>query len=137
MIDPSAAPLPVAVIGGGRMGRLLARVFSEMPQVKLVGVCDADADTAAAAADQFECRAFTKLDDLLGQIRAATIAVPTVHHADVAEACMNAGVACLVEKPLAKDVYDARRIANAAARTGVTVQAGHIERFNPAIRAMG
>jgi predicted dehydrogenase len=64
-------------------------------------------------------------------VKAVTIAVPTRFHAEVAEACIRRGVACLVEKPLAKDASDAAR------RAGVTVQVGHIERFNPAVRAMG
>src|SRR5206468_4053237 len=129
-------PLPVAVIGCGRMGRLHARVYSKMPTVKLVGVHDADADTAAATADEFGCRTFARIEDLLPHVKAVTIAVPTNRHADVAELCLGHGVACLVEKPLAKDVMDARRIAEAARGSGATVQVGHIERFNPAIQAM-
>lgn len=130
------SPLSVAVIGCGRMGRLHARVYSEMPRVRLVGVYDADPDAAAAAAEQYKCRAFTDLDQLLAAAEAVTIAVPTAFHADVAEKCLAAGLACLVEKPLAKDVAEARRIVLAAQRAGAVVQVGHIERFNPAIRAM-
>ncbi|MDB5174536.1 MAG: ycjS [Phycisphaerales bacterium] len=113
-----------------------ARVYSEMPSVRLVGVYDASEEAALAAADQFNCKAFTGLDEMLGQVKALTIAVPTAAHADVAEKCLAAGVSCLIEKPLAKDVADARRISAAAARSSATVQVGHIERFNPAIRAM-
>ena len=129
-------PLPVAVIGCGRMGRLHARVYSEMPTVKLVGVYDANREAAEAAAKDYGCPVAASVDELFSRARAVTIAVPTRHHADVAEACIRRGVACLVEKPLAKDVADGRRIADAARRHGVTVQVGHIERFNPAVRAM-
>jgi predicted dehydrogenase len=118
------------------MGRLHARVYSQMPQVRLVGVYDASPEAAAAAADEYGCRAAATLDELLPQVKAVSIAVPTQFHADTAEACIRRGVACLVEKPLAKDVADGRRIADAARRHGVTVQVGHIERFNPAVRAM-
>ena len=133
---PAFGPVPVAVVGCGRMGRLHARFYAKMPQVTLVGVCDADADAAAAAADEAGTRPFTDLGDLLSQVAAVTIAVPTTAHADVAERVIAAGVACLIEKPLAKDVADGRRIAAAAAAGDVTVQVGHIERFNPAVRAM-
>lgn len=118
------------------MGRLHARVYSEMPQVKLVGVYDANAGAAAATAADYGSRAVATIDELLGAVRAVSIAVPTQFHADVAEACIARGVACLVEKPLAKDVAEGRRIADAVRRHGVTVQVGHIERFNPAVRAM-
>src|SRR5688572_15414320 len=136
---PSAATdgrLPVAVIGCGRMGRLHARVYSQMPAVKLVGVHDANPDAAAAVAGEFNCRAFQSLDELLPTVAAATIAVPTQFHADVTGACLDRGVACLVEKPLARDVAEARRIVEQARRTGVPVQVGHIERFNPVVRAV-
>jgi predicted dehydrogenase len=126
----------VGVIGCGRMGRLHARVYSEMPAVKLVGVYDDNRDAAESAAADYGCAAAGSLDELLSRAGAVTIAVPTRFHADVAEACLGRGVACLVEKPLAKDVADGRRIAEAARRAGVTVQVGHIERFNPAVRAM-
>jgi predicted dehydrogenase len=118
------------------MGRLHARVYSEMPSVKLVGVYDANPDAAQSTAVDYGCPPAASLDELLSRAKAVTIAVPTRHHADVAEAAIGRGVACLVEKPLAKDVADARRIAQAARGGGVTVQVGHIERFNPAVRAM-
>ena len=65
-----------------------------------------------------------------------SIAVPTAAHADVAEKCLLKGIACLVEKPLAKDVASGRRIVDVRRRLNVPLQVGHIERFNPAIRAM-
>ncbi len=126
----------VAVLGCGRMGRLHARVYSQMPGVNLVGVFDADADTAAAVADSFGCEAFSDLDALLGRIDAATIAVPTNFHATLAEPCLRRGIHLLIEKPLSKDVADGEAIAAWAAESGALVQVGHIERFNPAVRAM-
>ena len=126
----------MAVIGCGRMGRLHARVYSQMPTVRLAGVYDANPDAAAAAAADYGGRPFASLDDLLNEARAVTIASPTGTHADLAEQCLSRGVSCLVEKPLAKDVPDARRIVDAARDCGCVVQVGHIERFNPAVRAM-
>jgi predicted dehydrogenase len=133
---PLFGPLPVAVIGCGRMGKLHCRFYSQMPQVKLVGVFDANPETAADAADEFRTTAFSNLDDLLRQSAAVTIAVPTTVHPEIAKHCMDRGVACLIEKPLAKDVADARKIVEWGKSSNVTVQVGHIERFNPAVRAM-
>jgi predicted dehydrogenase len=134
--NKESAPLAVGVIGCGRMGRLHARVYSQMPGVKLVGVHDASAEVASAVADSYSCRAFDKLDDLLSQVQAVTIAVPTAYHADMAEACLNRGIACLIEKPLARNVQEATRIADRAASSGTVVMVGHIERFNPVMRAV-
>jgi predicted dehydrogenase len=131
--------MPVAVAGCGRMGRLHARVYSEMPQVQLAGVVDADKDVAKAVAETYGSKPYTSVEEMLADnpnLAAATIAVPTVYHLQVAEPLMRRGVSCLIEKPLAKDEDEARKITAIARETGVTVQVGHIERFNPAIRAM-
>ncbi len=131
--------MPVAVAGCGRMGRLHARVYSEMPQVRLAGVVDADKDVAKAVAEQYDSRPYTSVEEMLADnpdLVAATIAVPTVFHLQVAEPLMRRGVSCLIEKPLAKDESEARQLTAIARETGVTVQVGHIERFNPAVRAM-
>jgi predicted dehydrogenase len=117
------------------MGRLHARVYSEMPGVKLVGVHDANPDAASSTCEDYGGRAFENLEELLPHVKAVTIAVPTEFHAAVAEPLLKRGIACLIEKPLAKTADEARRIA-AAAKNGTVVQVGHIERFNPIVRAM-
>src|SRR4051794_36011775 len=129
-------PLPVGVVGCGRMGQLHARVYSQMPQVRLVGVFDADADVAAAATEKFGGEGFKTVEALAERVAAVTIAVPTKFHAFVAEPLLRRGIACLIEKPLAKDVEEAKQIAGWAKEHRAIVQVGHIERFNPAIRSM-
>jgi predicted dehydrogenase len=135
-IKKSHKPLRVGVIGCGRMGRLHVRVYGQMPSVKLIGVFDASQDAVAAVADEFAAPAAKSLEELLGQVDAVTIAVPTKYHLTIAQQCIEKKIACLIEKPLAKDVTEARRIVELAGKHKVTVQVGHIERFNPAIRAM-
>jgi predicted dehydrogenase len=134
--EPTLDKLPVAVIGCGRMGRLHARVYSQIPGVTLVGVYDANLDAAKATAAEYGGEGFDSIDRLLDQAKAVTIATPTTTHLTLATACITRGVACLVEKPLAKDVAEARQIADLARLHNVPVQVGHIERFNPAVRAM-
>jgi predicted dehydrogenase len=118
------------------MGRLHARVYSQMGQVKLMGVFDVAADTAAAVADEFAVPARKSLEELLANVDAVTIAAPTKSHLSIAQECLKRRIACLIEKPLAKDVAEGRRIVDLASQNKTTVQVGHIERFNPAIRAM-
>lgn len=118
------------------MGKLHTRVFSQMPTVRLVGVHDADPDYAQAAADAYNTKAFASLDDLLAQVKAVVVAVPTKFHLDVARACIARGVHMLIEKPLAATVAECEEIAARAGEAGVVVQVGHVERFNPAVRAM-
>ena len=118
------------------MGRLHARVYGQMPQVNLVGVYDANAEAAQAAAEQYDTRAFTNLDELLASVSAVTIATPTVTHLEMARACLSRKVPCLIEKPLAKNSAEGRQIVELARANKTLVQVGHIERFNPAVRAM-
>ncbi len=128
--------IPVAVIGCGRMGRLHARVYSQMPGVRLVGVYDANAEAAEQTAQQYQTAFVRTLDELLPQVQAVTIAVPTRFHLATAEPFLRRGIACLIEKPLAPDSTEGQRIAQLAREHDAVVQVGHIERFNPAVRAM-
>jgi len=132
----STGPLPVGVVGCGRMGQLHARVYGQMPQVRLVGVYDADADVAAATCSKFGGEVFGSVEALAERVQAITIAAPTQFHAAVAEPLLRRGVACLIEKPIAKDVEDARKIVRWAKEHNAVVQVGHIERFNPIVRSM-
>ncbi|CAN5622710.1 Gfo/Idh/MocA family oxidoreductase [soil metagenome] len=118
------------------MGKLHARVYSQMPRVRLVGVHDADRDAAEASVAEFGGDVFDDLDALAQRVSAVTIAVPTNRHAAVAEPFLRRGVACMVEKPLAGDVAEAKQIVAWGREHNAIVQVGHIERFNPAIRAM-
>ena len=127
--------LPVAVIGCGRMGRLHTRVFSQMPRVKLIGVYDANAEAAEEAAEQYGT-AVASMEQIADQAKAVVIAVPTTYHLATATPLLERGIACLIEKPLAGNSGEARQIAGIAARHNAVVQVGHIERFNPAVRAM-
>jgi predicted dehydrogenase len=130
-------PIRAGVVGVGRMGRHHARVYATLPETKLVGVVDANPERAEALAEQFSCRAFHSVEALLKEgVDVASIAVPTTHHRAAAEPLLSAGVACLIEKPLAGDVAESRLIKEAADRAGTVLMVGHIERFNPIMRAL-
>jgi len=128
--------LCVAVIGCGRMGRLHARAYHQTPGVVLAGVYDINRPAAEAVAGQYGCRAFASLEEAAAAVSAATIAVPTEAHLAAARPFLQRGVACLIEKPLAADAVQARQIVDLARSSGALVQVGHIERFNPVVRAI-
>jgi hypothetical protein len=130
-------PLRVGVIGVGVMGSNHARVFADMPGVKLVGVVDPDSSQRDFVANALGCAGHDNFDDLLdGGVDAVTIAAPTHMHHDMALACISRGVDVLVEKPIASSVEEGREIIAAARRAGVTLMVGHVERFNPAVEAI-
>jgi len=128
--------LRVGVIGCGRMGRLHARVYSQMARVTVMGIYDAMPEAARAVGEEFNLPVAASIAELLEKVDAVTIAVPTKFHLEVAEQCIKHKVACLIEKPLARNVAEGKAIVELARANHVTVQVGHIERFNPAIRAM-
>lgn len=103
--------------------------------MELAAVVDSDAAQAQAVASQFGCKAFTSVTALAGRVDAASVAVPTVHHLSVAASLMAAGVDVLIEKPLASTLEEADELVRLAAANQRIVQTGHLERFNPAVRA--
>jgi predicted dehydrogenase len=107
-----------------------------MPSVRLVGAFDPVQASSAAVARDYACSAFDSMDDLLGRCAAVTIATPTSTHLKVASVCLARRIPCLIEKPLAATVAECREILGLSTRYDTPVQAGHIERFNPAIVAM-
>ena len=126
--------LRVGVIGLGTMGKNHARVYSELPGVELVGVCDAEEGLAENIAEKYRARAFTNYSELLKQnLDAVSIAIPTSIHKKVAVDFANAGVNILVEKPIADTVPNANEIINSCQQNRVKLMIGHIERFNPVI----
>ncbi|HEX9755928.1 MAG TPA: Gfo/Idh/MocA family oxidoreductase [Gemmatimonadales bacterium] len=127
--------LPVGVIGVGTLGRHHARHLAGFAQVRLVGVHDLNRARAEEVAAEVGSRAFPDLDGLLQRVKAVTIAVPTAAHGEVGLRALGAGVAVLMEKPVAATLEDADRLVAEADRRGLLLQVGHIERFNQAIRA--
>jgi predicted dehydrogenase len=135
--ETSAKTLRCAVIGVGRMGRHHARVYAQTPGVRLVGVVDDDEGRRESVAEARACKALPSVDALLAEgVDAVSIAVPTTHHLRIARPLLEAGVACLIEKPLAPDAEEAEEITRLAEASGAALQVGHIERYNPAVRAL-
>ncbi len=135
----SDTPIPVAAIGVGRMGRHHARIYHQLPQAELLAVVDGDEDRAGALADQYGCDCLATVEELLDkypQVKAVSIAVPTVYHEAVAEPLLSRGIACLIEKPMAQSVEVGKRIVETARKHNTLCQVGHTERFNPAVRAI-
>ncbi len=131
----ASRPTPVAVVGAGSFGRHHARVYSELPEATLVAVVDRDLGRARQVAEEYGCEAMNTLDGLAGRVLAASVAVPTDHHATVGVQLMEAGIDVLVEKPIAADVASATSLVGVAERHGRILQIGHLERFNPVVDA--
>jgi predicted dehydrogenase len=128
----------VAVIGAGSMGRNHARVYSELPGVELVGVCDAEPDVAHEIASRYHAAAYQDYIEMLDAVRpdAVSVTVPTSKHQEIALAALDAGAHVLVEKPIAATVEGGRLMIEKARSINRQLMVGHIVRFNPALQQL-
>lgn len=138
----SAAKTRLAVVGAGAFGRNHLRVYRALEDagypVALAAVVDADPTVRDEAATRYGIPAFGAVDDLLTSnldLQAASVCVPTIHHASVAAQLMKRGLDVLVEKPIATSLAEADHLVALAAEHGCVLQVGHLERFNPAVDA--
>jgi UDP-N-acetylglucosamine 3-dehydrogenase len=127
------------VVGAGNMGRHHARNYYDFADADLRAVVDVDIERARALAARFRCRAYASVDDLLveePEIVAASVVTPTRDHVETASALLSAGKHVLVEKPIAATLTEADRLIALAEEHDVLLAVGHVERFNPAVRAL-
>jgi len=129
------AALAVGVAGVGSLGRHHARVLAGLDGVRPAGVYDVRPERAAEVAAEFGVPAAASLEALIEASDALVVAAPTVAHREVAAAALDAGRHVLVEKPMTATLEEADDLIARAARRGVVLQVGHIERFNPAVEA--
>ena len=125
----------IAVVGVGHLGQHHARLLAAMPNVDLVAVVDTNLERGAEIAARCGTVALADATTIVENVDAAVIATPTTSHVEMALPFVEAGVAVLVEKPLAASVAEADRLVEAAADRGSLLATGHTERFNPAVAA--
>jgi predicted dehydrogenase len=125
-----------AVIGVGYLGHFHAEKYAELANAELVAVVDLDRERAEAVAGKTGARAFTDYREILDLVDAVSIVVPTQAHYEVAKAFLEKGVHVLLEKPITTTLAEADELIRIAATQKVVFQVGHLERFNPVVRAL-
>jgi len=131
-----AGEVRVGVAGVGHLGQHHARLYAGLTGCRLVAVADTDETRAREVAARHGVTALADPALLIGQVDAVSVAVPTVAHRDVAEPFLRAGVAVLVEKPIAGSLDETDRMIQSARASGAMLVVGHTERFNPAVQAL-
>lgn len=131
----SVGPIRTAVIGVGYLGRFHAQKYAQLAGSKLIGVVDQNQQAAQAVGAELGVSVYQDYREVLGQVDAVSLAVPTpLHHAIGCELLEN-GIHVLIEKPIATTTREAQELIDIAKRRGCVLQVGHLERFNPAIVA--
>lgn len=130
----------VGVIGVGYLGQHHARIFSELGSelgnVRLAAVVDADMARAEEIAGKYGCGVYSDYRDILGKVDALSIVTPTTMHYEIAMDCIRAGKDILIEKPITTTVEEADELIDASGKAGTIIQVGHLERFNPVFSAV-
>jgi len=122
----------IGVIGAGVMGERHCRVCANLPRVELVGVAELNEERGRLVADRYETTCFPDYRALLPQLDAVTIAASTPVHYTLTAECLELGLHVMVEKPITETIEQAQQLVHMAGERGLVLQAGHIERFNPA-----
>ena len=127
----------VGVIGVGSMGKNHVRSYAALKHVcELVGIYDIDQEQSKEMAKSYGVKSFSSIKELLEEVDAVNIATPTTTHYDIALQAIKAGKHILIEKPITNKIDEANEILEKAKKKKLIVQVGHIERFNPAIKAL-
>jgi predicted dehydrogenase len=129
-------PLRVAVIGAGHLGKIHARIAAGLEDIELVAVADPVEANRTSVAQESGTRAVADYRELIGDIEAAVVATPTTYHHAIGMELLGAGIPLLIEKPIALTSAHAGDLVTLARQKGLTLQVGHVERFNPALAAV-
>ena len=125
-----------AVVGVGSLGRHHARIYHELPGVRLKGVVDILPERCEEVAHSYGCESFCDFRELIGLVDAVSLAVPTVLHAQIGSQLLESGLHVLVEKPISHTLEGADKLISAQRTSGKVLHVGHTERFNPAVTAL-
>ena len=128
--------LRVGVVGVGHIGKNHARLYAELPSAEFTAIYDIDADAARQSSAQYRVVAAGSLEEFANQVDAVSVATPTGTHFEVARDLLNRGKHLLIEKPIAENIAHANELAELAAKRGLVLQVGHVERFNPVLSAL-
>ena len=126
----------MGVVGVGRLGSFHTKVYSRLDNVKLVGVCDCNLERAIEVGKKYHTASFSDYEDLFDKVDAASIAVPTSLHYNIAKDFLNHNIHVLIEKPITKTLSEADELIEIARDRKLILQVGHIERFNSAVLAI-
>ncbi|MEY4109809.1 MAG: hypothetical protein RLZZ46_163 [Bacteroidota bacterium] len=127
--------LKIGVLGAGHLGKIHLRLIQQTDSLDLVGFFDPDPGQSALASEETGATAFNSAEELMAGCDALDIVTPTTTHFQLAYSAIRAGKHVFIEKPVTQTVEEAKKLMRLASEADVTVQVGHVERFNPAYLA--
>jgi predicted dehydrogenase len=128
--------LKIGVIGVGHLGRFHTQNYAKISSADLTGVYDVDQERSKQVAEEYGTKSYSDMQQLLQDIDAVSLVVPTSLHFETAKTILENGIHCLIEKPITSTIEEADALIELARKNNLIIQIGHIERFNPAILAL-
>lgn len=128
--------LKVGVVGVGHLGKLHAKLYTQVEKAKLVGVFDLDSKKSEAVAKEFECKKYDSIEALFKDVDAINIVTPTTSHHEIAIQALQNNKHVFIEKPVTAAEEQADDLIKLAKKQQCLMQVGHIERFNPAMLSL-
>jgi len=129
--------LKLGIIGVGHMGQYHVNVAASLKnKILLTGIYDIDIEKAKDVSKKFGINYFEQVEDLLNNVEAVIVSVPTYLHYKYASMAMDKNLHVLVEKPVTEKIEQAKKLAAKAKKKGLVFQVGHVERFNGAVQEL-
>lgn len=130
------ASIQLGLVGVGHLGKIHLKCLGDTPFF-VAGLYDADPTVRQSAAITYGVPAFGTLEELLDHVDAVDIVTPTKTHFEIASKAVARGIHVFIEKPVTLMLDEARRLYDLVQEAGVIAQVGHVERYNPALLALG
>lgn len=128
--------LKVGIFGAGHLGKFHISNWKEIDGVEIVGFYDPSDKIAEEVVEKFGLKRYNDIDALMNEIDAADVITPTQFHFPVCELALRKSKHVFVEKPMANDMHEAKKLLKLINEAKVKFQVGHVERFNPAFLAL-
>ncbi|MBO2545671.1 Gfo/Idh/MocA family oxidoreductase [Salegentibacter sp. BDJ18] len=128
--------LKVGVLGAGHLGKIHLKLLNQSEKYELVGFYDANSENAEKISAEFGYKKFDTIEELIAAVDVVDVVTPTLSHFEVAKKTITAGKHLFIEKPITNTFAEAEELIALAKKHGVKGQVGHVERFNPAFRAV-
>ena len=129
--------IKVGVVGIGHLGNYHLQKYQKLENCEIIAVADISYEKAGRAAEIYQCTAFEDYRGMIGMVDAVSVAVPTIDHYKVAKDFLKAGVDVLIEKPICTTLEEIDELIELSQSKKIVLQVGFVERFNPAIMALG
>lgn len=135
-MEPMTKKIKIGIVGVGHLGEIHTKLLANNNLAELIGIYDTNSQRAKEISEKYYCNIFESLNEVANHTNAVVIATPTITHFEIAKYFLQNNIHCFIEKPITARYKDALELIEIAKQKNLIIQVGHVERFNPAIKAI-